>query len=124
MKISTSNAKLIETKNLTKYISKFTFELEEKVSFKPGAYVILDFAHLVSQTYQHMNNSNPQSLNDDYIRSWTISSSPPFNSNTNTFDATNQISCTIKHLPNGTISSLLHSQSNDQKSSLNCKFLV
>ncbi|CAF3956461.1 unnamed protein product, partial [Adineta steineri] len=85
--------------------------------------VILDFAHLIPQTYQHMNNNNPQSLNDDYIRTWTISSSPPFNLNTNTFDATNQISCTIKHLPKGTISSLLHSQSNDQKSPFSCKFL-
>ncbi|CAF3820028.1 unnamed protein product [Adineta steineri] len=121
--VSTRNAKLIEIKKLTKLISRFTFELDEKVSFKPGGYVILDFAHLIPQTYQHMNNNNPQSLNDDYIRTWTISSSPPFNLNTNTFDATNQISCTIKHLPKGTISSLLHSQSNDEKSPLSCKFL-
>ncbi|UJR07373.1 hypothetical protein I4U23_011659 [Adineta vaga] len=123
LKTSTKNAKLVEIKKLTKYISRFTFELDEETSFKPGGYVILNFAHLIQQTYQHMNNGNPQSVNDDYIRTWTISSSPSFNSNTNTFDPTNKVSCTIKHLPKGIISSLLHSQSNEQKSSLYCKFI-
>ncbi|CAF1491313.1 unnamed protein product [Adineta ricciae] len=123
LKTSTSNAKLIEIKKLTNHISKFTFELNENVSFKPGGYVILDFAHLIQHGYQHMNNSNPQSVNDDYIRTWTISSSPPFNYDLNTFEPVNRVSCTIKHLPNGTISSLLHSLSSNRGLPLDCKFI-
>jgi ferredoxin-NADP reductase len=70
-----------------------------------------------------MNNDNPQSINDDYVRTWTISSSPPFDPNTNTFKATNKISCTIKHLPKGVMSSLLHSRSLNQQPSLSVKFV-
>ncbi|CAF2265978.1 unnamed protein product [Rotaria magnacalcarata] len=69
-----------------------------------------------------MDNSNPKSINDDYVRTWTISSSPPFDSNTNTFQATNKVSCTIKHQRHGVISSLLHSHSGDQQSPLRAKF--
>jgi ferredoxin-NADP reductase len=122
-KPASSGATLVDIKKLTKHISRFTFELEEKVSFKPGGFVILDFSRLIERTYHHMNNDNPQAVNDDYIRTWTISSSPPFDSNTNTFQATNKISCTIKHAPKGVMSSMLHSRSIDQQPPLYTGFV-
>ncbi|CAF4050255.1 unnamed protein product [Rotaria sp. Silwood1] len=118
-----SRATLLDIKKLTKNISRFTFELEKKVTFKPGGYVIFDFSHLIKRAYRHMNDANPQSINDDYVRTWTISSSPSFDSNTNTFQATNQVSCTIKHRPEGAISSFLHSRSIDRQSPLDVQFI-
>jgi ferredoxin-NADP reductase len=70
-----------------------------------------------------MNDDNPQSVNDDYIRTWTITSSPPFDSNTNMFEATNKVSCSIKHMPKGVMSSFLHSCSIDQQPPLYIKFV-
>ncbi|CAF4833820.1 unnamed protein product, partial [Rotaria socialis] len=37
-----------------------------------------------------MGNRKPIPINDDYVRTWSISSSPPFDPNTNTFQATNK----------------------------------
>ncbi|CAF1311362.1 unnamed protein product [Rotaria sordida] len=91
-KPATTNATLVDIKSITQHISRFTFELEEKVSFKPGGFVILNFEPLIKRAYQHMNNDNPQSLNDDHVRTWTISSSPAFDSNTNMFQTTNKVS--------------------------------
>ncbi len=122
-KPANSWATLVDIKKLTQRISRFTFELEEKASFKPGGFVIFDFSPLIEQKYRHMNDNNPQSVNDDYVRTWTISSSPPFDSNSNTFQATNKVSCTIKHAPKGVISSLLHSRSVNQQPPLYVKFV-
>ena len=118
-----SQATLIDINKVTQHCSRFTFQLEEKISFKPGGFLILDFSETLERRYRHMNEQNPQSINDDYIRTWTISSSPPFNRNTNTFQPTNKISCTIKHAPKGVISSLLHSRSINQRPPLRIKFV-
>ena len=114
---------LVGVEKLTKRISRFTFVLEEKVIFKPGGFIILDFSHLLQRTYRHMNNANPQSINDDYVRTWTISSSPSFDSKTNTFQPTNKVSCTIKHKLNGVISSFLHSATVDKKLPIRVKVI-
>ena len=110
-----SEATLVGIKKLTQHVSRFTFTLQEKVVFKPGGFIILDFSHSLERTYRHMNHENPQSINDDYIRTWTISSSPSFDPDTSTFQPTNQVSCTIKHQLNGVISSWLHSHSVSKK---------
>ncbi len=114
---------MVDIKKLIQHISRFTFELEEKALFKPGGFVIFDFSHLIQRAYRHMNDNNPQSINDDYLRTWTISSSAPFDPNTNTFQATNKISCTIKHAPKGVMSSLLHSRVVGQQPPLRVKFV-
>ncbi|CAF3760506.1 unnamed protein product [Rotaria socialis] len=69
-----------------------------------------------------MGNSKPKPINDDYARTWSISSSPPFDPNTNTFQAKNKVSYTLKHQRHGVISSLLHSRSVDQQPPLRTKF--
>ena len=118
-----SRAILVDVKKMTKNSSRFTFQLEDKVLFKPGGFIILDFSHLIPRRYRHMNEQNPQAVNDDYVRTWTISSSPPFNQTTHAFEPTDTISCTIKHVPRGVISSLLHSYSMDEQSPLSIKFV-
>ena len=123
VKPANSRATLVNIEKVTRHVSRFTFELEEKSSFKPGSFVILNFAHLIQRAYRHMNNANPQSVNDDYVRTWTITSSPPFDAQTHAFRATNKLSCTIKHMPHGVISSLLHSCSVEQQPPLQVKFI-
>ncbi|KAJ3272547.1 hypothetical protein HDV01_005499 [Terramyces sp. JEL0728] len=108
-----SVAQLISVEKLTSQISTFTFRLSEKIKFKPGGYIILDFSTLINIKYRHMNNGNPQSLNDDKIRTWTISSSPAFDGRE--FVPTDVISCTIKHVPTGLISSFLHHSDSIQR---------
>ncbi|CAF4115279.1 unnamed protein product [Rotaria socialis] len=75
-----------------------------------------------AKEYRHMGNSKPKPINDDYARTWSISSSPPFDPNTNTFQAKNKVSYTLKHQRHGVISSLLHSRSVDQQPPLRTKF--
>ncbi|CAP66842.1 uncharacterized protein PODANS_4_6630 [Podospora anserina S mat+] len=42
-------------------------------------HITLDFGGELDNGWAHMNNSDPQSLNDDYVRTFTISNSPPSN---------------------------------------------
>ncbi|KAF9474413.1 hypothetical protein BDN70DRAFT_884841 [Pholiota conissans] len=54
-----------------------TFEWESSVALRvvPGQAAILDFRPLFGQRqYQHMSAQNPNLVNDDFIRTWTISS--------------------------------------------------
>ncbi|OAL07133.1 hypothetical protein IQ06DRAFT_288898 [Phaeosphaeriaceae sp. SRC1lsM3a] len=82
-------AELLKREVLTPSISRFTFVLHssaaaaasgEKVPIKtwqPGQHVTLDFSSELDHGYMHMNNDNPQSLNDDYVRTFTITNLPP-----------------------------------------------
>ncbi|KAL2143940.1 hypothetical protein VTI28DRAFT_9770 [Corynascus sepedonium] len=45
--------------------------------WRPGQHVTLSFAAELDQGYSHMRDSDPQSLNDDFVRTFTISSPPP-----------------------------------------------
>ncbi|OQR91345.1 hypothetical protein THRCLA_09027 [Thraustotheca clavata] len=99
-------ATLVQVKRETPQVLSFTFELTTAVSFSPGGFAMFDFSPYFNQTYRHMNNADPQSLNDDYIRTWTISSSPPFNNGI--FQETKLITCTIKLVPSGAVTPLLH----------------
>jgi ferredoxin-NADP reductase len=46
-------------------------------AWKAGQAVTLDFAPELEMGWEHMNDEEPQSLNDDYIRTFTVSSPPP-----------------------------------------------
>ena len=100
---------LVSVKREARNISTFTFELHENASVKifPGQHAILDFSTENVKEYRHMADDNPQSLNDDYIRSWTISSIPEISSN-GEYLPTTKFSCTIKNKYGGAISPLLH----------------
>ncbi|UKZ53866.1 hypothetical protein TrVGV298_007668 [Trichoderma virens] len=75
------NATLVARDVLTPTIAVFTFKLETRdphslPKWQPGHHVTINFEMEVSGGYAHMNDQDPQSLNDDYVRTFTVSSPP------------------------------------------------
>ncbi len=102
-------AKLIATKPLSSTISTFEFELSEAINAPlPGGFGVFDFSDLVDAGYSHVNETNPQLVNEDYVRTWTLSGAPKFDEENNAFRTTNRISVTVKRKPGGLMSNLLH----------------
>ena len=61
---------------LSQDLAVFRFEIQgTAVEIAPGQHIALDFTDFVGpQQYAHMNPWKPTSLNDDRIRTWTVSS--------------------------------------------------
>ena len=91
-------ATLVSIQRESKQISTCTFALTGPAELVPGGHAIFDFAGRFDRAYQHMNEDNPRSLNDDYVRTFTVSKVSPDR---------RQISITVKKA--GFISSYLHS---------------
>ncbi|KAK5096092.1 hypothetical protein LTR70_001502 [Exophiala xenobiotica] len=85
----TLTATLTKKTKLTPTITKYRFSLHSSnhASFdpsmsplwQPGQYIALDFSDELYMGYTHMNDNEPTSLNDDFIRTFTIASiyTPP-----------------------------------------------
>lgn len=75
-----AQAKLLRQTPLTPTISRFTFSLSpaasEATTHKAGQYVTLDFSSRLDFGYSHMRDDDPRSLNDDFVRTFTVSSAP------------------------------------------------
>lgn len=74
------NAELVKIDVITPTILRARFKFSEPkavAKWNPGQYVALSFEAELSAGYSHMRDSDPRSLNDDYIRTFTISSPPP-----------------------------------------------
>ncbi|KAI4276748.1 MAG: hypothetical protein LQ337_002274 [Flavoplaca oasis] len=74
----TAYAKLIKKELLTPTIGRFRFSISDPEvvgRFKPGQYVALAFEDELGAGYSHMRDDDPSSLNDDLVRSFTVSSS-------------------------------------------------
>ncbi|KAK6996999.1 putative PNPOx domain-containing protein [Favolaschia claudopus] len=70
-------------------IATFTFESSVDLHITPGQAVIMDMSSLVGvPAYRHMAPGKPTSLNDDSIRTWTVSSSSSQSKTTRTFSLT------------------------------------
>ncbi|CAK4033831.1 related to oxidoreductase, FAD-binding [Lecanosticta acicola] len=69
-------ATLISQTTLTPTVSRFRFSLENAASYKAGQYVTLDFSEHLFMGYQHMADEDPWSINDDFVRTFTVSSPP------------------------------------------------
>ncbi|KAK5729984.1 hypothetical protein LTR17_011501 [Elasticomyces elasticus] len=69
-------AVLLSQTKLTPTISRFRFSLENGATYKAGQYVTLDFSKHLDFGYSHMRNDDPRSLNDDFVRTFTVSSPP------------------------------------------------
>ncbi|KAF9946711.1 hypothetical protein BGZ72_011207 [Mortierella alpina] len=112
-------ASLFEITRHTEAISSFHFNTSRPIHHSPGQYAVLDFSAFNSVGYQHMDPKNPQGLNDDYIRTWTITSAPlrlPQSENgTSEWSETSRFTLTIKRKPGGRISNLLHDLTLDSK---------
>jgi ferredoxin-NADP reductase len=90
-------AALTNIEERSNLIKSFTWKLSRPLRVNPGGYAIFDFSTIFKKKYQHMNNKNPQLVNDDFVRTWTVSRqiSP------------DELQITVKK--SGFISSFLHS---------------
>ena len=71
-------AKLIKKDVLTPTIARLRFSVSDPEAagrWNPGQYVALAFEDELSAGYSHMRDDDPKSLNDDYVRTFTVSSS-------------------------------------------------
>lgn len=76
-------ATLIDREPITPDISRFLFKLSPGKdsgghtrplkAWHPGQHVTLDFAAELDMGYSHMRDDDPQSLNDDFVRTFTVS---------------------------------------------------
>lgn len=70
-------AELVEKVVVTPTVGRFRFRISDpsKTSqWKPGQYVALSFADELDIGYSHMRDDDPKSLNDDFLRTFTVSS--------------------------------------------------
>jgi len=70
-------AKLIDKKIVTPTVGRFRFQIadpEKANKWKPGQYVALSFQDELDIGYSHMRDDDPKSLNDDFLRTFTVSS--------------------------------------------------
>jgi ferredoxin-NADP reductase/predicted pyridoxine 5'-phosphate oxidase superfamily flavin-nucleotide-binding protein len=70
-------AKLIKNEKLTPTIFRVRSAISDPGAFgpwKPGQYAALSFYDELYMGYSHMRNDDPKSLNDDYLRTFTVSS--------------------------------------------------
>ncbi|RYP73616.1 hypothetical protein DL771_003504 [Monosporascus sp. 5C6A] len=81
---ATATATLVGRENLSPTVSRYTFRLspphigggELLKMWKPGQHVTLDFSETLDVGYSHMRDEDPQYLNDDFVRTFTISNAP------------------------------------------------
>lgn len=72
-------AQLIKKTKLTPTITRYRYALADPSvlgPWKPGQYVTMDFSKELDMGYSHMRDDDPTSLNDDYLRTFTVSSVP------------------------------------------------
>ncbi|KAF2396963.1 putative oxidoreductase [Trichodelitschia bisporula] len=71
-----NRAQIVEKIVLGPTVSRYRLKLASPVTYKAGQWVALDFSEELDIGYSHMRNDDPTSLNDDFIRTFTISSPP------------------------------------------------
>ncbi|KAE8151210.1 oxidoreductase FAD-binding protein [Aspergillus avenaceus] len=79
-------ASLIKKEILTPNIYRFRFQISDPTkvgTWIPGQYATLSFEEELDMGYSHMNDRDPTSLNDDYVRTFTVSSYPAHNLTSN-----------------------------------------
>ncbi|KAJ5478966.1 hypothetical protein N7530_004475 [Penicillium desertorum] len=71
-------ATLIKKENITPSIQRYRFRISSRkpISWSAGQYVTLSFEDELNMGYSHMRDDDPTSLNDDYVRTFTVSSYP------------------------------------------------
>lgn len=77
---STHKARLETGIQLSEDLAVFQFKVDQsegadKLKLRPGQAIVLDFMDWIGPPqYQHMSNAKPSLLNDDRVRTWTVSS--------------------------------------------------
>jgi NAD(P)H-flavin reductase len=89
-KVTSNSARLVKKTRLTPTITRYRFETTQPAQFEAGQWVAMDFSHELNLGYSHMRDDDPKSLNDDYIRTFTVSSYPssPHDANKCEFEIT------------------------------------
>lgn len=78
-------------------IATFTWDSSVDLDIKPGQAIIMDLSPLVGvPAYQHMAPRKPTSINDDSVRTWTVSSSKHSGS-------TRSFALTMREKPGGAV---------------------
>ena len=75
-----STATLVRKETLSDLVTRFTFKVDSSGPIKPwlpGQHATFDFSDELDIGYMHMNNNDPQSLNDDFVRTFTITNLAP-----------------------------------------------
>ncbi|MFI8527351.1 pyridoxamine 5'-phosphate oxidase family protein [Promicromonospora sukumoe] len=85
-----ATATLVRSSRITPTVYRHTFRLSPDAlspraaerfarlaPWRAGQHVTLDFSRHLDRGWSHMRDHDPTSLNDDYIRSFTISGAPP-----------------------------------------------
>ncbi|PSN75171.1 hypothetical protein BS50DRAFT_478674 [Corynespora cassiicola Philippines] len=73
---ASKSATLTKKTLLTPTIARFHFSIPDGIAYAPGQWVALDFKSELDMGYEHMRDDDPRSLNDDFVRTFTISSPP------------------------------------------------
>ena len=84
-------ATLIKKEIITLSINRFRFRISDVRAFGkwiPGQYATLSFKEELDMGYSHMKDDDPTSLNDDYIRTFTVTSFPGRNLANDEFEIT------------------------------------
>lgn len=73
--------RLLRHRTITPSISRYTFSFSEdsktvNKQYKPGQWAALDFSSALDVGYSHMKDDDPRLINDDFIRSFTVTSIP------------------------------------------------
>jgi NAD(P)H-flavin reductase/predicted pyridoxine 5'-phosphate oxidase superfamily flavin-nucleotide-binding protein len=101
-------AQLTKKQIITPDIARFTFSVKEGISYSSGQWIAFDFSSHLDMGYSHMRNDDPQSLNDDFVRTFTISSTPNAPKYPDT-DREYEFEITIRNV--GTVTNFLFQQS-------------
>lgn len=75
-----ATATLVSREELTPTIARFTFRLATNQPLRlweAGQHVTLDFSGELDVGWSHMRDDDPASLNDDFVRTFTVSNEPP-----------------------------------------------
>jgi ferredoxin-NADP reductase/predicted pyridoxine 5'-phosphate oxidase superfamily flavin-nucleotide-binding protein len=73
---TSSIARLTNITLLTPSIARFSFSVPSGIQYSAGQWIALDFKEHLDTGYEHMRDEDPSSLNDDFVRTFTISSAP------------------------------------------------
>lgn len=97
---SPTTAQLVKMDLITPTIARFTFSVPSGILYKAGQWVAMDFKSELDIGYEHMRDDDPTSLNDDFVRTFTISSTPDADKERQeTFDITiRKVGAVTKHL--------------------------
>jgi ferredoxin-NADP reductase len=69
-------ARLVKKSLITPSVARFTFTVPAGITYSAGQWVAMDFKDDLDTGYEHMRDEDPLSLNDDFVRTFTISSKP------------------------------------------------